>query len=104
MNIVKGHHDTDVNEGLLQENAERSLYETFNKVSDETRLLLDNKEYGEAMAVILKMKEPVDTFFDEVMVMTDDLALQKNRLSMLTAIAELFLKVGDFSKMQSAAK
>jgi glycyl-tRNA synthetase beta chain len=56
------------------------------------------------MAVILNMKEPVDTFFDEVMVMTDDLALQKNRLSMLTAIAELFLEVGDFSKMQSAAK
>jgi glycyl-tRNA synthetase beta chain len=104
MNIVKGHHDTDVNEELLQEKAERSLYETFNKVSDETRLLLDNKEYGKAMAVILKMKEPVDTFFDEVMVMTDDLALQKNRLSMLTAIAELFLEVGDFSKMQSAAK
>ena len=104
MNIVKGNHDTDVNEGILQENAERSLYETFQKVSDETRPLLDNKEYGKALAVILNMKEPVDTFFDEVMVMTDDLALRKNRLNMLTAVAELFLKVGDFSKMQSAAK
>lgn len=104
MNIVKGNQDTDVNAGLLQENAERSLYETFKKVSDETRPLLDNKEYGKALAVILNMKEPVDTFFDEVMVMTDDLALQKNRLSMLTAIAELFLQVGDFSKMQPAAK
>jgi len=50
------------------------------------------------------MKEPVDQFFDEVMVMTDDAALQKNRLNLLTAISGLFLRVGDFSKMQPAVK
>ena len=103
MNIVKGNHATEVNEELLQEKEERDLYETFQKVSDETKPFLDAKEYGRAMEVILQMKEPVDTFFDEVMVMTEDLALQKNRLNLLTAIAELFLLVGDFSKMQSAA-
>ena len=103
MNIVKGNHATEVDEGLLQEKEERVLYETFQRVSDETKSFLDAKEYGRVMEVILLMKEPVDIFFDEVMVMTDDLALQKNRLNLLTAIAELFLKVGDFSKMQSAA-
>ena len=103
MNIVKDNHETDVDEGLLQEKEERVLYETLLNVSDAARPLLDAKEYGRAMELILLMKEPVDTFFDEVMVMTDDLALQKNRLNLLTAITKLFLKVGDFSKMQSAA-
>ena len=50
------------------------------------------------------MKEPVDLFFDQVMVMTDDAALQRNRLNLLSAISGLFLRVGDFSKMQSAVK
>jgi glycyl-tRNA synthetase beta chain len=49
------------------------------------------------------MKEPVDVFFDEVMVMTEDAALQQNRLNLLSAISRLFLRVGDFSRMQSAA-
>jgi glycyl-tRNA synthetase beta chain len=104
MNIVKDNHETDVDEGLLKESAERVLFETFKEVSDETEPFLVNKEYGKAMEIILRMKEPVDGFFDEVMVMTEDLQLQRNRLNMLTAIAELFLKVGDFSKMQYAAK
>ena len=100
MNIIKGHHETIVNEELLQDGAERSLYEAFAKVQDETKPFLQTKEYGKALDIILRMKEPVDMFFDEVMVMTDDAALQKNRLNLLTAISRLFLQVGDFSKMQ----
>jgi len=104
MNIIKGCSETEVNFELLQEGAERNLYEAFAKVQDETKPFLQAKEYGRALDVILLMKEPVDVFFDEVMVMTDDEALQKNRLNLLTAISGLFLQVGDFSKMQSAVK
>ena len=71
-------------------------------MQDETRPYLQEKDYGKALDIILRMKEPVDAFFDEVMVMTDDAALQKNRLNLLSAISGLFLRVGDFSKMQSA--
>jgi len=73
-------------------------------VQEETNKFLQAKEYGKALDIILRMKEPVDQFFDEVMVMTDDAALQKNRLNLLTAISGLFLRVGDFSKMQPAVK
>jgi glycyl-tRNA synthetase beta chain len=104
MNIIKGHAVTEVNRGLLQDGAERNLYEIFIKVQEETKPFLQTKEYTKALDVILRMKEPVDQFFDEVMVMTDEAALQKNRLNLLTAISGLFLRVGDFSKMQSAAK
>ncbi len=104
MNIIKGHYETEVDEGLLQDGAERKLYETFARVQEETKPFLQAKEYGKALDVILRMKEPVDDFFDEVMVMTEDAALQKNRLNLLTAISGLFLQVGDFSKMQSSVK
>ena len=65
---------------------------------------MEAKEYGKALDVILRMKEPVDIFFDEVMVMTEDESLKQNRLNLLSAISGLFLQVGDFSKMQSAVK
>jgi len=104
MNIIKGHHAAEVNRDLLQDNAERNLFDAFAKVQEETKPFLLAKEYGKALDIILLMKEPVDNFFDEVMVMTDDPALQQNRLNLLTAISRLFLQVGDFSKMQSAVK
>jgi glycyl-tRNA synthetase beta chain len=104
MNIVKGNTETEINVKLLQEEAERSLYEVFVRVQEETEPFLQEKEYDRALEIILRMKEPVDSFFDKVMVMTEDPVLQKNRLNLLTAISRLFLRVGDFSKMQSAAK
>ena len=104
MNIIKEHHGTEVEAGLLQAGAESNLYETFVEVQDAARPLLLAKDYGRALEVILRMKEPVDVFFDEVMVMTDDAALQNNRLSLLRAIAGLFLRIGDFSKMQAVGK
>ena len=75
------------------------VYETLQAVAAEAEPHLANKEYEEALAVILKMKEPVDKFFDDVMVMVDDPKVRDNRLALLAAVAELFLKVGDFSKM-----
>lgn len=104
MNIIKGHSGGAVDEGLLQDGAERALYETLVRVQDAAGPLLQARGYEKALEIILEMKEPVDIFFDEVMVMTEDESLQKNRLNLLTAISELFLRVGDFSKMQSALK
>jgi len=45
------------------------------------------------------MKEPVDAFFDDVMVMAEDEKVRSNRLNMLTAIGDLILQVGDISKI-----
>jgi len=104
MNIIKEHRETEISVELLQDGAERNLYEAFVEVREESKPFLLEKEYGKALEIILRMKEPVDVFFDEVMVMTEDTALQQNRLNLLSAISGLFLRVGDFSKMLSAVK
>lgn len=99
MNIIKDHQGEGVETSLLGEEAEVALYRAFIAVSSEAQPLIDQGDYEAALAVILKMKEPVDLFFDKVMVMAEDLAVCKNRLSLLSAIAALFLQIGDFSKL-----
>ena len=98
-NIIKDNRDTRIDEALLSEPAEGDLAASLRQIEAEAMPLLAAKQYEQALAVILRMKEPIDTFFDKVMVMAEDSALRRNRLALLTAIAGLFLRVGDFSKM-----
>jgi glycyl-tRNA synthetase beta chain len=98
-NIIKDHQEDKVNDSLLCEEAEKALYAAFLEVAAEAEPLLKARDYQQAMAVILRMKEPVDRFFDDVMVMADDEKIRNNRLGLLTAISHLFLRIGDFSKM-----
>jgi glycyl-tRNA synthetase beta chain len=51
---------------------------------------------------MLALKEPLDLFFESVMVMVDDEKIRENRLNLLAAIAHLFLQIGDISKMSVA--
>jgi len=99
INIIKDNRETMVQPAFFCEAAEEKLHEAYQTVKREAEPLLDCGDYDKAMAVILKMKEPVDAFFEEVMVMAEDEKLRANRLNLLTAIAMLFLRVGDFSKM-----
>jgi glycyl-tRNA synthetase beta chain len=99
INIIKDNSDTGVQPALLSEPAEQKLHAAYLAVHQEAAPLLEAGDYEKGLAVILKMKEPVDTFFTEVMVMVEDERLRANRLNLLTAIARLFLQVGDFSKM-----
>lgn len=98
-NIIKDHDSREVAENLLSEEAEQNLFTIFQQVSRQCEPLLAERAYSKALQAILQMKEPVDRFFEEVMVMAEDEAIKKNRLSLLAAIAHLFLQIGDFSKM-----
>lgn len=101
-NIIKENKDVTVNSSLLSEVAEAKLHEVYSTVKDEMQLLLDQKNYVAALQDMLKMKQPIDQFFDDVMVMADDEAVRQNRLNLLTAIGELILQVGDISKIQES--
>lgn len=98
-NIIKEHQGGEIAPALLVEEAERDLAEVYGRVATAVQPLLAQKEYGQALAVMLALKTPVDLFFDTVMVMADDEQVRGNRLNLLTAIAHLFLEIGDISKM-----
>ncbi len=101
INIIKENSETSVQTALLTESAEQKLHAAYLTVRGEAAPLLAASDYEGALGVILKMKEPVDTFFEEVMVMAEDAKVRANRLNLLTAIAQLFLQIGDFSKMNA---
>jgi len=99
-NIIKDNRLLEVAPSLFAQKAEENLYALFLEVSAEMGQLIDEKEYFKALEAMMRMKEPVDMFFDQVMVMVDDVAVRQNRLNLLTALGDLILKVGDISKLQ----
>ncbi|MNU08459.1 Glycine--tRNA ligase beta subunit [compost metagenome] len=56
--------------------------------------------YQDALVELAELREPVDAFFDNVMVMADDEAVRVNRLTLLSKLRELFLQVADISVLQ----
>lgn len=99
-NITKDNRTDSVDETLLVESAEEELYRLCVEVREQMRPMLAEKKYLAALETFLKLKAPVDTFFDEVMVMAEDSEVRQNRLNLLTALRELVLHIGDISKMQ----
>lgn len=101
-NIIKDNRNVDIEPALFAEGAESSLYELFLEVRREMEKLIAAREYVKALEIMLKMKEPVDIFFDKVMVMAEDAGIRQNRLNLLTALGDLILQIGDISKFQES--
>jgi glycyl-tRNA synthetase beta chain len=99
-NIIKDNQQVSVSPNLFEHKAEEELYALFLEVRGEMEKCIAANDYLMALKAMLKMKEPVDTFFDEVMVMAEDMAVRQNRLNLLTALGDLILQIGDISKLQ----
>lgn len=98
-NIIKGNSTTTVDPSLFTEEAENELFTTLTAVSGKVQPLIEAQNYSGALANMLTMKEPVDRFFDDVMVMAEDQVVRANRLNLLTALGALVRQVGDISRM-----
>jgi len=99
-NILKGLEVQPlVDESLLVEKEEKGLYEKFVQVQEKAEPLIRSQKYEDALSVMVELREPVDDIFDEVMIMDKDERLRKNRLGLMRSVADLFLKVVDFSKI-----
>ena len=85
--------------GLLAEDAERALYEGLGRARDALLPLLESRDYAGALVRLAELREPVDRFFDDVMVMADDEAVRRNRLALLGALRALFLDIADISRL-----
>jgi len=101
MNMVKKLSERlPFEERLLAEEAEKALWQAYRQVREESLPLLEAGDYPGALKEFLKLKQPIDRFFDDVFVMVEDEALRKNRLALLQEIAELFLSVADLSHLR----
>jgi len=87
--------------GLFQEPCEQALYNAFQKVKQNISEDLKRGDFDRALLTVADLKGPVDTFFDGVMVLTEDERLKQNRLALLREIAELFAIFADFSRIST---
>jgi glycyl-tRNA synthetase beta chain len=91
-----------INVALLQESAEKQLFDALDEALADVRPLQESREYAAVLARLARLKDPVDRFFDEVMVMTDDEALKTNRLALLSRLREPFHSVADISRLSAS--
>jgi len=97
---TEGEFTQEVSEELLKEKEEKKLYEIYTGIKNEVRQEIEKNNFMKAMDILLSnLAMPIDDFFDHVLVMSGEQDLRKNRLALLSAIANLFFLIADFSKI-----
>ncbi len=91
-----------LNYGILQHPAEKELVTLIEKMTKEVEELCKQNQYTEALTLLAQLKDPIDRFFDKVMVMTEEEDIRNNRLILLNNLRNLFLLIGDVSLLQSS--
>jgi len=83
---------------------ERSLIAYTEEKSPSIETLRKNHQYLEALRLLSSAREPVDKFFDKVMVMVDDTRVRANRLALLQTLLKEFSTIADFSEIVTEGK
>jgi len=103
-NILKKQNGTlktsVINGKLLTLDAERELAKQLHAKEQAVEKYSKQAEYTKALTTLAELQKPVDQFFDDVLVMTDDKALRDNRLALLSLLRSLFLQVADISLLK----
>lgn len=90
----------EVQLALLNEAAEHALFDRVQEVENEIRSLFFQGDYATILKHLASLRDPIDAFFDHVLVMVDDVALQQNRLALLHRLQSLLQGVADISLLQ----
>jgi glycyl-tRNA synthetase beta chain len=90
---------SEVNVELLRVPAEVKLYDTMHALRETVSGATARREYTAALGQLAQLRPPVDAFFDEVMVMDEDLKLRNNRLALLAQLRAMFARIADLSRL-----
>lgn len=93
----KKHHVLSVKEQLFEEEAERSLFDHINQMTQDVEPLYRTADYVPLLKLLASLREPVDAFFNKVMVMVDHDEIKENRLALLARLQNLLQGVADIS-------
>ncbi len=95
-NILKkaGEVPTEIRPALFEASAEKALFAALEKTEESFP-----QDAAEQLQALAALRQPVDTFFDEVMVMAEDDAVRGNRLALLARLRMLFLQLADISRL-----
>lgn len=95
-NIVKDFDKINVDTSILSQDEEKKLFEKISNLEKSSKQQIKNKNYTELLNDIVEIKETINTFFDNVMVMDKDEKVKLNRLSLLNRLRNIVLNIADF--------
>jgi len=98
-NILRDQPLFKVNSALLMEKEERELYTTFSIIKNNVLPLISRGDFSQAQRIIFRIRSSINKFFDNVLVMTDEKRIRRNRLALLQAISKLLIQVADYSQI-----
>ncbi len=99
INISKNHSAGEVNVEMLMEPSEKALYDRWLAVEPEVQSALAKRDYIGYIKSLKKIVPEINTFFDKVLVMSDDENIRNNRLNLLAKIKYLTAQVMDITKL-----
>jgi glycyl-tRNA synthetase beta chain len=91
-----------VNAGLFELQEEETLYNELESLKSKTEPMFDAGNYESALRELSALRKPVDDFFDNVMVMTDNMDVRNNRIALLNKMSTLFMRAADLSRLHKA--
>ncbi len=91
-----------IDPSLLRESAEIDLAEQISALATQIAPLIKAKDYKQVLTNLAELRNPVDAFFDNVMVMVEDEVLKMNRIAILQSLRGLFLEVADISLLATS--
>jgi len=99
---VEGAWPEEIDADLFELEAERALWLKLDQLREQVSHLIAGRDYANALITLAQVREPVDAFFDQVMVMAENDAVRRNRLALLNQIYQLFMAVADISRLSAA--
>jgi glycyl-tRNA synthetase beta chain len=93
------HPSPRVDPGLLSDAHERQLATEVEALRLDVERLVTARRYSDALTRLASLRPTVDSFFDQVLVMADDLRVRANRLALLAALQRLFLHIANLSRL-----
>ena len=91
-----------IDRNLLESGAETTLADELERIAADAAKRIESRDYVGLLRLLAGLREPVDAYFDAVMVMSDDPELRANRLALLGRLRNLFLHVADISMLPSS--
>jgi len=91
-----------VDSSLFEEDAEKALAADLDQIRQQLDDALAKDQYATALEVLSTLRSPVDTFFEAVMVMSNNDAVRRNRLALLSQLRNQFLRIADISLLHTS--
>ena len=99
---LKDRQPSEIDLALLEDGSEKGLASAIEALSVVSKPLIENRDYDAVLKNLATLRDPVDAFFNDVMVMSDDRAVRENRLSLLHSLRRLCINVADIAQMAAS--